>query len=569
MAITYHAGRRIQGLERTGNTVDFTEDFSEATPTTWTEDSYGGSYDAHLEPYKGSVNRLWFDMDYSTTEKTSGTLDLANASLLGSNVSDTKWVMRFKINFDNLSSTGTIWVGLSDNAGASDVAQRFVGCRIKASSGFSCGADNSASTAVALNQGNATNGGSTSVSTSTDYYVTVERKSATLNTSTIRTGSHTGTVLGTGDDTSISSLQDDLRYWKVMNHLASGGGNIRGYIYDLEIYDGITSVVAAAGDVKPTDVQVGSRFEETDTRKMYHYVNWGDNWYLEGSIIPSEFASRGIFGGGSVDGSGASNIIDYIDISTLSNATDFGDLTVAGSTFDACGNDTRGLFCGGTGRTSVIDYVTIATIGNATDFGDLTVSRDQNAACASATRGLIGGGNAITNVIDYVTIATVGNATDFGDLTVGRRGIRGCASATRGVFGGGYSGAYSNVIDYVTIATTGNATDFGNLTVARYNCGALANDTRGLFVAGSDGSNHLSMDYITIATTGNASDFGDLSHSGGSRAGTASSTRGVIANTDSLGQIEYVTIATPSNSTDFGDLSVDRNELAATSGYQA
>ena len=268
MAITYHSGRRLQGLSTdTPPTADFTEDFSEATPTTWTEDSSGGSYAAHLEPYKGSVNRLWFDMDYSTTEKTSGTLDLANASLLGSNVSDTKWVMRFKINFDNFVSDGAIWVGLSDNAGASDVAQRFIGCRLKADSGFSCGGDNGG---AALTTTNATNGGTTSISDNTDYYVTIERKSLNLYTSTIRETSHTNTtILGTGDDTTISSSQDDLKYWKVMNHLAAGGAgsNARGYIYDLEIYDGISSV----SPVKPTNVQVGSRFEETDTRKMYHY----------------------------------------------------------------------------------------------------------------------------------------------------------------------------------------------------------------------------------------------------------------------------------------------------------
>jgi len=56
MAITYHAGRRIQGLSTdTFPPADFTEDFSEATPTTWTEDSYGGSYDAHLEPYREAL----------------------------------------------------------------------------------------------------------------------------------------------------------------------------------------------------------------------------------------------------------------------------------------------------------------------------------------------------------------------------------------------------------------------------------------------------------------------------------------------------------------------------------
>jgi hypothetical protein len=53
-----------------------------------------------------------------------------------------------------------------------------------------------------------------------------------------------------------------------MNHLSAGGGNIRGYIYDLEIYDGISSVVSTTQ--RPTDVQVGSRWEETDTRKIYY-----------------------------------------------------------------------------------------------------------------------------------------------------------------------------------------------------------------------------------------------------------------------------------------------------------
>ena len=33
----------------------------------------------------------------------------------------------------------------------------------------------------------------------------------------------------------------------------------------------------------PTNVQVGSRFEETDTRKMYHYTY---DWFLEGTTIP-------------------------------------------------------------------------------------------------------------------------------------------------------------------------------------------------------------------------------------------------------------------------------------------
>ena len=264
---TYLSGERIQGRsdDSSATVADFTEDFSETTPTTWTEDSSSG-YANNLEPYKSSTNGLWFDMDYNSSVKTSGTLDLANAGLVGSNVSDTQWTFRFKFNVTSGSGSGTVWVGLSDNTNAVDTAQRFIGCRIKDSSGFSCGADNGGQ---AMNVSNATNGGSTSISDATDYYVTVERKTATLFTATIRTGSHTGTVLGTGDDTTISSSHDDLRYFKVMNHMAGSSGQIQGYIYDLEIYDDTNTLSIAKDKSTITNVPYGTRYEETDTRKVF------------------------------------------------------------------------------------------------------------------------------------------------------------------------------------------------------------------------------------------------------------------------------------------------------------
>ena len=54
-----------------------------------------------------------------------------------------------------------------------------------------------------------------------------------------------------------------------------------------------------------------------------------------------------------------------------------------------------GLFAGGyTGAYSnVIDSVNISTVGNATDFGDLTQARDRLAGVASTIRGVFGGGN--------------------------------------------------------------------------------------------------------------------------------------------------------------------------------
>ena len=69
-----------------------------------------------------------------------------------------------------------------------------------------------------------------------------------------------------------------------------------------------------------------------------------------------------------------------------------------------------------------MNYFEIDTPGNATDFGDLSVSREYTAPATNGTRGTWSGGsdgNGGTNhnEIDYITIATTGNATDFGDLT--------------------------------------------------------------------------------------------------------------------------------------------------------
>jgi hypothetical protein len=54
-----------------------------------------------------------------------------------------------------------------------------------------------------------------------------------------------------------------------MNRHGSGG-NLVGTLDDVKFYNGVSSITS-----KPTNVQVGSRWEETDTRKMYHYGGAG------------------------------------------------------------------------------------------------------------------------------------------------------------------------------------------------------------------------------------------------------------------------------------------------------
>jgi len=247
---------------------------------------------------------------------------------------------------------------------------------------------------------------------------------------------------------------------------------------------------------------------------------------------------RGLFcGSNSPTGVQYNNTIDFVNIVNPGNSKDFGDAT-AGHNQGAGGNSsTRGIFCAGVTGTdpaatisNTIDFVTMATTGNATDFGDTTQTlwRSPASAC-SGTRMCIAGGatdssNTATNVIAFITTATTGDATDFGDLTIVRRGAGGnnASSGTRGVFGGGFP--TTNVIDYITIASAGDAIDFGDLTVARNGASATSNATRALWAGGGPGPNVI--DFVTIATTGNATDFGDLLIGGGYTKGTTSNANG-------------------------------------------
>jgi|5_EtaG_2_1085323.scaffolds.fasta_scaffold08755_3 hypothetical protein len=268
-------------------------------------------------------------------------------------------------------------------------------------------------------------------------------------------------------------------------------------------------------------------------------------------------SDKGIFFG---QGDSTSNVIQYIAIPTLGNATDWGDLLQAQKSKGALGNTTRGLAFGGTGTTygsNVIEYITFATIGNSQDFGDLIQSSGSatnigQAGTASDTRGMIMGGQT-QNEISYVTISSTGNATDFGDFATSSRSYGGAGSnGTRAVFGGD-----ATAIEYVTIASTGNASNFGNLSQTRNQMEAGCSTTRVVWMGGSV-SNYTTIDYVTTASTGNATDFGDLYTGAFENGACSNKTRAVCAHGFSgsgfVNIMSYVTIASTGNSQDFGDL---------------
>ena len=221
---------------------------------------------------------------------------------------------------------------------------------------------------------------------------------------------------------------------------------------------------------------------------------------------------------------------------------------------------TRGLFGGGEPNQDVIDFINVSTTGDATDFGNLQQSKNVLAAVADRTRACFGGGRtpSAQNEIDFVTIASTGNAADFGDLTTARLGPGGASNSTRGLFISGQTPSTLNIIDYITIQSTGNAVDFGD-TQTDGVTHACASPTRSVFVIATD-----TIEYVEISTLGNSADFGDMH----SRAGFCSnSIRGVCGGgfPGPLDTIEYITIASTGNGIDFGDLTQARQEMNAVS----
>ena len=323
----------------------------------------------------------------------------------------------------------------------------------------------------------------------------------------------------------------------------------------------------------PVEVPQGAIRLNTDSQKLEFFAQ--DQWWRMATDVPTLSGGvRGVIGGGA-----ASNVIQYVTLSTAGNAADFGDLTTNTYLSSCSSSRTRGVWNGGYTNTpsgtyiNVIQYVTIASTGNAADFGDLTQVAGYSGSCSSATRGVRAGGtapaNPSTDTIDYYTIASTGNAVDFGNLTSGTayNSDGTVNSPTRGMWIAGGPGN-SNTIDYITIATTGNASDFGDATLARTDACGVCSSVRGIWGGGYNSGEKSTIDYITIASLGNASDFGDMTISARRYAACSAPTRGLWAGGSAPSAsdvMDYITIQTAGDAVDFGNLVGAQYECAGLS----
>ena len=298
----------------------------------------------------------------------------------------------------------------------------------------------------------------------------------------------------------------------------------------------------------------------------------GNSWRQVDNTTRS---GRAVWAGG-YDNSGtphhSTSSIDFINVPTLGNSINFGNLSAQGQDAHGCGSETRGIYMGEF-NSDAIEYITIASGGNSIDFGDIGTSRNYGASGSSSTRGLHFGGNtpSTTNAIEYIQINTLGDALDFGDLTVARLSYGGALSNGRTIsVGGGTPSNRRSTYDQITIAAKGNAVEFGELTnFYNYGPGGNSNQVRGVLAGGQNfnPSYSIQIQHITLSSGGNAQYFGDLMHTSLTSGAGVTATRAVFAigqtytpsNSD-VNNLEYISIASSGNAQDFGDLRGGNNQ---------
>ena len=281
-------------------------------------------------------------------------------------------------------------------------------------------------------------------------------------------------------------------------------------------------------------VMFGGSFDypNTDTSKSIDYLNintlgnaqhFGDLTAIRGQTAGCASETRGLSMGGNY-APGAVDIIEYVTIASAGDAIDFGD-TRNDSQYGAgaCSSSTRGFIMGGWGaiapasaaNLNTIDYVQISTLGNALDFGDLATASRYGPSFSSPVRGFYVDGSDGDKEINVWTIASKGNSIDWGDSTDSASQLGGCSNSVRGVYlvqqGDPGSRTY---FDQVSLSSLGNATFFGELNDATSaDIATGSTQTRGVFAGGFASpalTNRTNIDYVTIMSAGNAQDFGDL-----------------------------------------------------------
>ena len=260
MTITYHAGNRIQALSTdVVETLSFSENFDSNTGFTQT-----GTL---VTVNSGVAGKLSFDA------ATAGSDRRVHKSL-GLTLSDSAWVARFEYKYT--ASNVPAHMIMSFQSGTGDTFNATLD-----GLGIVHGADYTGNELLPFSSDGSTKSTSTSyvaLTSNTQYYVEVARTSTTNVRLKVFSDSGFSTQVGSTVNFTVPSTTTTLTY---MNSCVNSAGNsirsLTSTIDNLKIYDGVTSLTS-----KPTNVPTNSRFEETDTRKIY---------YLSPNTFTTDFSS--------------------------------------------------------------------------------------------------------------------------------------------------------------------------------------------------------------------------------------------------------------------------------------
>ena len=172
-------------------------------------------------------------------------------------------------------------------------------------------------------------------------------------------------------------------------------------------------------------------------------ADFGDLTTVRRNIDGFASPTRGVMSAGGEFPHSNHQTTDFVTVASKGDATLWGDIIGEVSGVRCFSSTTRGFFAGGYNpgaSISRIKYVTTSSLGNAFDFGDLTLARRSGASASSHTRGVYMSGTTAfpagqVNIIDYITIATTGNAADFGDTTNKVGHTAGCSDSHGGLGG--------------------------------------------------------------------------------------------------------------------------------------
>ena len=375
---------------------------------------------------------------------------------------------------------------------------------------------------------------------------------------------------GTATITDISNLVDGS------NLLNNPGSTIPSY--------------ALEEDIWTLNVQEGQLVYVTDTDCIYVYN--GSGWYRTSTSIEYVppppiimYGDRGLFAGGNTPS--ASNAVEYIDITTASDAATFGTLSTGIAHGGTASNGTIGIFYGINANTAASnrDYFTIPSnpgAVTASEAGALSTGRKEPGSAGDGTYGTFAGSvptssnsNTTLDSIEYITIATTSAGATFANLSATTGSLAGASDGTNAYYFGGYnynltSNWDNKRIETLVIATQGQQSSFGNLANDRYNHSAAGNETYGVIAGGGPGGTQTpnsTIERIAYATQTTATSFGSLNGGGRWKNGSLNNeTYAIFAGGYTLGPdtyygtMNFVTIDGAGGSSAFGNLGTNRGD---------